>query len=140
MQEDPLARLRAICLAFPEATEGAGVGRPSFRVRDKIFAMQHLVDERMTLWCKAQPGLQEALVRAHPERFFVPPYVGRHGWIGVRLDVALDWDEIADLVAESYRLTAPKRLLSGPDGPDRGQAGDPSPRGPAGRGRRTPLP
>ena len=112
MNEATLDRLRSICLALPEATEGGGVGDPSFRVREKIFAMQHGMDGRPSLWCKAQPGLQAALVRTHPTRFFVPPYVGHHGWIGIWLDVALDWDEVADLIEESYRLTAPKRLAA----------------------------
>ncbi|HUS15479.1 MAG TPA: MmcQ/YjbR family DNA-binding protein [Chloroflexia bacterium] len=112
MEKDPLERLRAICLALPEATEGAGVGTPSFRVRDKIFAMQHPVEGRRSLWCKAAPELQAALVRSHPDRFFVPPYVGQHGWIGAWFDADLDWDEVADLVEDSYRRSAPKRLLA----------------------------
>jgi predicted DNA-binding protein (MmcQ/YjbR family) len=110
MNKDPLDRLRDLCLALPEATEGGGVGNPSFRVRDKIFAMQHGVDGRRSIWCKAPPGVQPALVSSNPERFFVPPYVGCHGWIGFWLDIELDWDEVADLVEESYRMTAPKRL------------------------------
>jgi predicted DNA-binding protein (MmcQ/YjbR family) len=120
MSADPLDRLRAICLALPEATEGAGVGNPAFRVRDKIFAMRHDFEDRPSLWLKAQPGLQEALIAAGPERFFRPPYVGQHGWVGIRLDVPLDWDEVTDLITDSYRRTAPKRLLArlprpGPD-------------------------
>lgn len=110
MIDVPLARLRAICMALPEATEQGGVGDPTFRVRDKIFAMRHGVASRMTLWCKAPPGLQEVLVGSDPQRYFVPPYVGHHGWVGIYLDVALDWDFIADLIEDSYRLTAPKRL------------------------------
>jgi len=105
-----LDRLRTICLALPEAAEGAGVGSPSFRVRDKIFAMQHAHEGRPSLWCKARRGAQEILVNADPERYFAPPYVGHHGWIGVWLDVELDWGMIADLVEDSYRMTAPKRL------------------------------
>jgi hypothetical protein len=63
------------------------------------------------MWCKAPPGVQELLVGAAAERFFVPPYVGHHGWIGAWLDeVELDWDELGDLIEESYRMTAPKRL------------------------------
>ena len=112
MADFPLDRLRAICLAFPEATEGGGVGDPSWKVRDKIFAMQHGFADRPSLWCKAQPGLQAGLIRSNPTRFFRPPYVGGHGWIGIRLDVPLDWDEVADLIDESYRMTAPKRLVA----------------------------
>jgi hypothetical protein len=109
---DTLDELRAICLALPEAVETGGVGNPSFKVRDKIFAMRHAMDERMSLWCKAPPGVQGALVGTDPERYFVPPYVGQHGWVGVFLDVELDWDEIADLIEDSYRMTAPKRLAA----------------------------
>ena len=88
------------------------MGNPSFKVRDKIFAMQHGVDGRPSMWCKAPPGVQDILVGSNPQRFFVPPYVGHHGWVGAWLDAEIDWDEIADLVEESYRLTAPKRLCA----------------------------
>ena len=106
----PLERLREVCLAFPEAVESGGVGNPSFKVRDKIFAMQHTMDERPSLWVKAPDGVQQMLVGAMPTRFFRPPYVGHHGWVGLWLDGEIDWDELADLVDESYRMTAPKRL------------------------------
>jgi hypothetical protein len=110
MSDDVLDQLRSICLGLPEATEQGGVGDPTFKVRDKIFAMRHGVDGRMSMWCKAPTGAQDVLVSSAPERFFVPPYVGHHGWVGVWLDVEIDWDEVADLVEESYRMTAPKRL------------------------------
>ena len=110
MKENPLDHLRTICLAFPEANEQGGVGDPSFKVRDKIFAMQHRFEDRPSMWCKAPSGVQDILVNSNPERFFVPPYVGHHGWIGIWLDLEIDWDEVADLVEESYRMTAPKRL------------------------------
>jgi len=112
MAEELLDQLRVICLAFPEACEESGVGNPSFKIRSKIFAMQHSFDERPSVWCKAPQGVQSMLVSSNPKRFFVPPYVGRHGWIGIWLDSELDWDEIADLVDESYRMTAPKRLCA----------------------------
>ena len=104
------ARLRAICLALPQTIEEGGVGDPSFKVRGKIFAMQHQMDNRPSLWCKAPSGAQSILIGSDPGRFFVPPYVGRYGWIGIWLDVEIDWNEVADLVEESYRLTVPKRL------------------------------
>ncbi len=107
---DPLDRLREICLALPDAAEKEAWGDPTFRVRDKIFAMLKVGDGRISIWCKAPPGAQAILVGSDPERFFVPPYVGHNGWIGVRLDVEIDWDDLADLVEESYRMTAPKRL------------------------------
>jgi predicted DNA-binding protein (MmcQ/YjbR family) len=110
MSGDWLERLRTICLALPEATEGGGVGNPSFRVRDKIFAMQHPVESRPSLWIKAPRGVRETLVASEPERFFVPPYVGQHGWVGIWLDVDLDWALITDLIEDGYRMTAPKKL------------------------------
>lgn len=110
MAKSPADRLRAICLALPEAAEKEAWGDPTFRVRDKIFAMLKQGDGRPSLWCKAPPGSQMVLVGADPERFFVPPYVGHKGWVGMRLDRGPDWKEVAELVRRSYRLTAPKRL------------------------------
>jgi hypothetical protein len=85
----PLPRVRRICLALPEAHEKIAWGEPTFRVRDKLFAMfanNHHGDGRIALWCKAAPGAQEDLVAADPKHFFVPPYVGKAGWLGIRLD------------------------------------------------------
>lgn len=111
MDERRLAKLRRVCLALPEAEERpfGGHTSPAFRVRDKLFVM--VSEDRSTMTIKAAPGAQEALVSSDPERFFVPPYVGHKGWVGVRLAGGEpDWDELAELVEESYRLTAPKRL------------------------------
>ena len=69
-------------------------------------------DDRLAFWCAAPAGAQQVLVTSAPERFFVPPYVGQRGWLGVWLDVPVDWDEIADLVADAYRTVAPKRLAA----------------------------
>ena len=113
MSEAALARLRSICMAYPEAVEhGGGVRTPSFTVRKKIIAMRHPHEGRSSMWCKAPPGIQGALVETDPGRFFVPPYVGHHGWVGPWLDAELDWDELGDLIEESYRMTAPKRLVA----------------------------
>lgn len=112
MSSQPTARLRSICLALPEAAEKEAWGDPTFRVRDKIFAMEKRGDGRISLWCKAPPGSQAILVGADPENFFVPPYVGHKGWIGVRLDRKPDWTEIATLIRRSYCLTAPKKLVA----------------------------
>ena len=71
-------------------------------------------DGRVSVWCKAPEGSQQVLVGADPETFFVPPYVGHKGWIGMRLDRKPDWDEVATVVRRSYRLIAPKRLIAAP--------------------------
>jgi predicted DNA-binding protein (MmcQ/YjbR family) len=112
MAEGPSQRLRALCLALPEAVEKEAWGDPTFRLRDKIFAMEKRGDRRISVWCKAPPGSQTVLVGADPERFFVPPYLGHKGWVGMRVDDAPDSDEVALLVRRSYRLIAPKRLAA----------------------------
>jgi predicted DNA-binding protein (MmcQ/YjbR family) len=111
-RERPLDVLRAICLSLPDAVEKMAWGDPTFRAADKIFAMWKVGDGRLSIWCKAPPGSQAVLVGSDPEHFFVPPYVGRNGWIGVRLDGDVDWPEVAELVKRSYRLVAPKRLAA----------------------------
>ena len=107
MSETHLGRLRAICLAFPEATERETWGEQTFRVREKIFAMGNAD----AISCKAPPGAQEALIESNPARFYRPAYVGSKGWIGIRFDGGVDWDEVAFLVQQSYEMTAPKKLL-----------------------------
>ena len=112
MSVDLIEQLRAICLTLPETVEQneGSVGRPVFKVRDKIFAMQHPMDGRPSLWCKSTLEFRDMLVNSEPDRYFIPPYVGQHGWIGIRLDGDLDWEFVAHLVEESYRKTAPKKL------------------------------
>jgi hypothetical protein len=115
MTTDPLEALRRLCLALPETTERRSHGEPTWFVRGKktfVTYADHHHDDRLGFWCAAPPGVQEALVASNPEQFFVPPYVGGRGWLGVRLDVPVDWDEIAELVADAYRTVAPKRLLA----------------------------
>jgi predicted DNA-binding protein (MmcQ/YjbR family) len=109
-----LTRLRAICLALPEAIERETWDIPTFRVREKIFVMATTDNGTPSLWCKAPPGAQAILIEAAPDRFFRPPYVGHKGWIGMRLDGAVDWDEVGALVQRSYQMTAPKRLQVSP--------------------------
>ncbi|MEV0070068.1 MULTISPECIES: MmcQ/YjbR family DNA-binding protein [unclassified Amycolatopsis] len=110
----PLDELRKLCLALPEATERLSHGEPTWFVRGKktfvTFANHHHDDGRLGFWCPAPPGAQEDLVRTEPERFFRPPYVGHRGWLGVRLDVDVDWAEIDHIVRDAYRLVAPKSL------------------------------
>lgn len=107
---DPIERLREICLRFPGATEKSFGGHtaPSFRVRDKLFVMTS--EDGTSMTCKAPPGEQAMLVASDPDRYFVPAYVGNKGWIGIRLDPRLDWDEISEIAEDSYRMTAPKKL------------------------------
>ena len=112
MSPTPIDRLRAICLALPEAEERETWGDATFRVRGKIFAMVKQGDGRVSFWCKAPPGSQMILVGAAPDRVFVPPYVGHKGWVGMRIDAPPDWSEVAAIVQRSYRLTAPKRLAA----------------------------
>ncbi|HET9187789.1 MAG TPA: MmcQ/YjbR family DNA-binding protein [Acidothermaceae bacterium] len=111
-----LARVRACCLALPGVNERASHQTPTFFVNDKRSFAQYWVnhhgDGRLALWCAAHPGAQEAYVADDPESFFVPPYVGHLGWLGVRLDRALPWSEIEAVLLEAYRKVAPKRLLA----------------------------
>jgi hypothetical protein len=116
---DPLALLRGLCLAMPEATERLSHGEPAWFVRGRktfVTYADHHHDDRLAFWCAAPEGAQAALVAADPERYFVPPYVGGRGWLGVRLDVPVDPDEIAELVADAYRVVAPRTLVARLDG------------------------
>jgi hypothetical protein len=113
---DPLPRVRKIAMALPEVTERLSHGSPTWFVRGKkTFVMlldNHHDDGRLALWCAAPVGAQASLVDEEPDRFFVPPYVGHRGWLGVRLDRALDWEEIAAIVEDAYRTIAPKTLVA----------------------------
>jgi hypothetical protein len=114
--KDGLGRLRKVCLSLPEAHEVEAWGEPTFRVRKKMFAMyaaagNHHGDGRPAAWIKAAAENQAELVRFAPERYFVPPYVGPSGWVGVWLDNHADWKEVEELLRDAYRLIAPKRLL-----------------------------
>ncbi len=113
----PLPRLRRLCLRLPEAHEVEAWGAPTFRVRNKLFAMYSRPDThhghgRPAVWLKAAPGDQALMLKANPTRFFRPPYVGPSGWVGVWLDGTPDWKELEMLLGEAYRLIAPKRLLA----------------------------
>lgn len=112
----PLTRVRKICLALPEAHEVEAWGEPTFRVKNKLFAMfasagNHHGGGRDAVWCKAAPGNQELMIRLAPERFFKPPYVGPSGWVGAWLDGKVDWTELDGLLKDSYVLVAPKKLV-----------------------------
>lgn len=118
MDDDPLDRLRKLCLALPETTERLSHGEPTWFIQGKktfVTYANHHHDDRLAFWCAAPPGAQPALVATDPDRFFVPPYVGHRGWLGVWLDVPVDWPEIAALVTDAYRQVAPRRLLAALD-------------------------
>lgn len=115
MAQDPLAKLRRLCLSLPETTERLSHGEPTWFVRDKktfVTYADHHHDDRLAFWCAAPGGVQEAMVASDPDRYFVPPYVGHRGWLGVYLDVPVKWDEIGDLVEDAYRMIAPQRLVA----------------------------
>jgi hypothetical protein len=108
-------RVRAICMALPEVTEKVSHGAPAFFVKKQFVALWpdgHHDNQFAHLWCAAPPGAQDELVGTEPDRFFRPPYVGGRGWLGVRLDRSVDWDEIAAVCTEAYRTVAPKKLLT----------------------------
>lgn len=107
--------LRQVCLALPESTERTSYGEPAWFVRGKRRFVTYAGvchSSRATFWCPARPGVQEAMVAEDPERFFRPPYVGHRGWLGVYLDVGVDWTEIAEIAEDAYRVVAPKRLIN----------------------------
>jgi hypothetical protein len=116
--DDPfLARLRQLCLALPEAAEKDAHGHPSFYTK-KVFAIFGGVvkgDHYSDRWAQSVLVLPDLLTREaalSDERFFVPAYYGPYGWIGLDFRAAeVDWDEVGDLVEQSYRNTAPARLV-----------------------------
>ena len=117
MSVDPVERVRALSLSYPESSEKAAWGEPTFRVRDKLFAQvedNHHNSGRLALWSKAKPGMLELLVESRPDRYFRPPYVAHRGWVGILLrpePTPDDWEEIEELIDDAYRMTAPKRVL-----------------------------
>jgi predicted DNA-binding protein (MmcQ/YjbR family) len=108
---DPLPRLRAICLAQAGASERLSHGEPTWFVRGRVFATyaDHHHDDRVAFWAAAPGEAAATLIAAAPDRFFRPPYYGVRGWIGVYLDVPVDWDEAAAIVEEAHRLIAAPR-------------------------------
>jgi len=114
-QDATLARIRELCLGLPETSERLSHGAPTFFVRGKrAFVMvlsNHHGDGRFAIWCAAPDGMQKLLVDSDQERFFVPPYVGHRGWLGVRLDRGLNWDELAGVVEDAYAEVAPRKLV-----------------------------
>jgi hypothetical protein len=117
MVVDLAGQIRAICMALPEVTERLSHGAPTWFVRAKkpfvmLWAHGHHANEFPHLWCAGLPGAQQEYVTAEPGRFFLPPYVGGRGWIGVRLDIVTDWAEVGELCQDAYRAVAPVRLAA----------------------------
>ncbi len=114
-RERVLERIRELCLALPETSERPSHGAPTFFVRGRrsflMVLTNHHGDGRSAIWCAAPDGVQTMLVEADPERYFVPPYVGHRGWLGVRLDLDLDGNELAGIVEDAYAEVAPARLV-----------------------------
>lgn len=117
---EPLPRIRAICTGFPEVTERPSHGAPTWFAGPSTFVTAWLDghhDNRFPhLWCAGPPGAQAELIAADAQRFFRPPYVGHRGWVGVRLDGEVDWQEIAELCEDAYRMVARPRLIRMLDG------------------------
>src|SRR5215471_19042417 len=111
--DEALGNLRALCVSMPGVAEKVSHAEPTWFVK-KTFVMfaNHHHDERLAFWCAAPEGMQEALVASEPGRFFRPPYVGVRGWLGVYLDVPVDWEEIRSIVEGAYRAIAPRRLVA----------------------------
>jgi hypothetical protein len=114
-----LERVRELCLALPETSERLSHGQPTFFIRGKksfvMYLDNHHDDGRVALWCAAPGGMQEALVDSAPEHYFRPPYVGHRGWLGVRLDRDLDWNDIAGAIEDAYLTVAPRQLIQTAD-------------------------
>jgi hypothetical protein len=115
-----LEHVRAIALALPDVEERLSHGAPTFFYRGKktfvMFMDDHHGDGRLALWCHAPPGVQALLVTEEPERFFVPAYVGHRGWVGVRLDLDVDWDEVSGIVLDAYKMVVPPKVAAALDG------------------------
>jgi len=102
-------------MQLPEVTEKLSHGAPAFFVKKQLVMLWphgHHDHQFPHLWCAAPPGAQAELIETEPDRFFRPPYVGTRGWLGVRLDGKIDWDEIAEACADAYRTVAPKKLAA----------------------------
>ena len=105
--------VREVCLSFPETEEVVSHGFPDFRVRGKTFAsyvVNHHGDGRVALWLNAPAGSQDHYSKSEPKHFFVPPYVGPRGWLGVHLNKGLSWQRVAALVRQAYEKVAPRTL------------------------------
>ena len=108
-----IKRLREICLALPGVFEKEAWGECTFRVTGgSMFAMtdnNHHNSGHVAVWVKAPAMVQEILVHSDPKRFFIPPYMGKQGWVGVRIDYKVKWDELAGILKDGYQLSGPSK-------------------------------
>ena len=115
-EDKRLVRVTKICLALPEATRWYNGQHAGFQVKKRTFAYflsDHHGDGIVAINSKVLPGDNAALIKASPERFYMPAYIGHRGWVGLRLDVGeIDWDEVKELLLDSYRRVAPKTLAA----------------------------
>ena len=115
-EDSRLAKVTKTALPLAESARQLHGSHASFLVRKKIFAYyldNHHGDGIVAITCKVFPGDNAALVAADPRRFYLPAYIGSRGWVALRLDLGdIDWDEVAELIAGSYRMVAPKRLAA----------------------------
>jgi len=114
---EPLMKVRAICMALPQVEERPSHGEAAWFFQGKsLFVMfaDHHHDESVGIWCAAHPGAQAALVASNPTVFYVPPYFGKRGWVGIRLDVPADWDEVAEVIAEGYASVSKMQARAAP--------------------------
>jgi hypothetical protein len=103
-----LAKVRRLCLALPDTEEKIAWGAPTFRAGGRLFVMfmdNHHGDGRLAIWCNAAPGAQEAFVASDAAIYFVPPYVGPSGWLGVRLDGGLPDPDVAARIRAAHEAT-----------------------------------
>jgi len=122
--EDPrLQRITQLCQRFPDGVRGVQGTHADFRVRGRVFAYfldNHHGDGIVSVCCKSELGENVDRASSHPERFYLPAYIGSRGWFGLRLDVGpIDWREVGNVLERSYCLVAPKtlvRALRGKDG------------------------
>jgi predicted DNA-binding protein (MmcQ/YjbR family) len=109
-QERLLAKIRKICLALPETSERLSHGEAAFFYREKKSFLNtdtyHHGASHYSVWVAAPLGAQDLLVRGDPEHFFVPPYVGHRGWVGLMLDTDPDWEQIERVITDGYAQVA----------------------------------
>ena len=109
------AKVRKMCLALPEATEKEAWGTPTFRVKDKMFAMwtdadSHNGKGNEAVWIKSDSDNQQLMISLEPKRYFSPPYMGPSGWVGVYCNAKTDWKQVEALLRDAWTAIAPKKL------------------------------